>query len=299
MKSVNIVHGWTEDDLRLQGFHWESAKKETCVVCIHGMSGSIIENNFAEVLGEELSKNDYGFLFGHNRGYGHINDIGTSESQKDGGNKRRRIGATYEKFEESIFDIDLWLNKARELGYNKIILMGHSLGCNKVIHYLSTQNYSDISGAIMASPPDMVGLAKLEKYQPNYSEMLAEAKKNVGNNKPRKILNSILWDWYHISSQTFLDLFEDGCPADNLPLLRNPEVFDEFSKIQIPILAFTGENDDIAIKTFEEDLGQIKSKAINCKSFETTILKGANHMYDNKEVELARLLLSWLNKQGN
>ena len=249
MNSIEILHGWTKDNLNLQGIHWQSDSKNVCIVFIHGMSGNILENYFAEILGNEFSKSNYGFIYGHNRGYNHINDIKTSKISKDGGNETKRIGTSYERFNESIFDIDLWVNKAHELGYKKIILMGHSLGCNKVIHYLSQNKCKGISKVILASPPDMVGLAKLEKYQANYIEMLKEAKDNINNNNPRKILSSILWDWYFISSQTFIDLFEDNCPADNLPLLRNPDKFDELSDINIPIFTFLGEHDDIIIKS--------------------------------------------------
>jgi len=297
MSSIQILHGRTKDDLSLQGFHWSSSSKNTCIVFIHGMSGNFIENYFTEVLGKKLSKNDFGFIFGHNRGYGHINDIKTSEIQEDGGNKTKRIGAIYEKFEESINDIDLWLNEAKKLGYEKIILMGHSLGCNKVIHYQSVNKDNSVTKIILASPPDMVGLAKLEKYQPNYSTLLQEAKDNINKDKTKKILSSMLWDWYYISSETFLNQFQDNCVADNLPLLRNPEIFDELSKIDIPIFAFMEENDDTPINTIEEDLNQIKEKATACTEFETAILAGANHNYENKEKELSQLIIDWLNKK--
>lgn len=296
MSSIEILQAWTKDELNLQWFHWDSDSKDTCIICIHGMSGNIIENYFAEILGEELSKNGYGFIYGHNRGYGHINDIRTKVIEKDGVNKTKRIGAIYEKFDESLFDIDLWIKEAKKIGYKNIILMWHSLGCNKVIHYLYKNNNQYISKVILASPPDMVWLAKLKKYQPNYAEMLEEAKKNIENNEPRKLLTSMLWDWYNLSSQTFLDLFEDHWPADNLPLLRNPEKFKELSEIQIPIFALMGEFDDIEINLLKKDLEQIKEKAINCPNFDTAILEWSNHVYGNKEKELAEMILNWLNK---
>ncbi len=294
MSSLEILHAWTEDKLNLQWMHWSSKSAKTCVVCIHGMSGNILENFFAEILGEEFSANWYGFIYGHNRWYCHINDIKTSEIEKDRGNKTRRIWAIYERFEESIYDVDLWVKETKKLGYKNIILMWHSLGCNKVIHYLYKHKNHNISKVILASPPDMVGLASLKRYQENYTEMLAEAKKNIANNKPKKLLSSSLWDWYFISSQTFVDLFEDHCPADNLPLLRNPEKFEELAQINIPIFAFMGEFDDITINSLEKDLQQIKEKAINCPKFDTAILEWSNHVYGNKEKELATMILNWL-----
>lgn len=63
MSNLSFLHGWTKDGLNLPGVHWETSKKDLVVVCIHGMSGNILENYFAEVLGEELSKPAFNLLF--------------------------------------------------------------------------------------------------------------------------------------------------------------------------------------------------------------------------------------------
>ncbi|MEK6963644.1 MAG: DUF1749 domain-containing protein [Nanoarchaeota archaeon] len=202
----------------------------------------------------------------------------------------------YERFEESVYDIDLWIKEARKLGYKKIILMGHSLGCNKVIHYYTKSKHPLLAGIIFASPPDLLALAKLKRYQPNYEEMIQEAKENLKKNEPRKLLTSLLWKWYLLSSQTFLDLFEEGCSADNLPFLRNPDTWTELGKIDVPVLAFMSGKDDVVIRSLEEDLALIKKKAVHCPKFDTAVLKGANHVYGNKEKELSRMILAWLKR---
>ena len=116
----------------------------------------------------------------------------------------------YERFLESEYDIEAWLEKSRKLGYKRIILLGHSLGCNKVIHFYFKRRPTDVVGIILTSPPDIVGLAKLPRYQSNYPELLAEARKNIRDNRPRKKLSTQIWNWYELSSQTFLDLFEEN-----------------------------------------------------------------------------------------
>lgn len=76
---INLIYTWTKDNLRLPGIHYspQSEEKDICVVGIHGMSGNILENYFANILGKTLANNGIGFLYGHNRGYNHINDITT------------------------------------------------------------------------------------------------------------------------------------------------------------------------------------------------------------------------------
>lgn len=291
---MNYLYVRTKDDLRLQGIHYEAENRQTCVLFIHGMSGNSIENYFAHVLGESLSQNGIGFIYSHNRGYNHINDIPTSQKIEKGGYKTKRIGAMYEIFTECLLDIDAWMEEVQSLGYKKIILMGHSLGCNKVIHYFSDKKPADVKAVILASPPDMTGLIKLEKYQKNSEELFQEARKNVAEGNPLKILSEKIWDWYNLSSQTFLSLFTENSEVDNLPVLRNPPSFPQLETINVPILSFMGEYDDIAIRTLEEDLDLIASKTKNCPSFTKKHITGANHTYDGAEETISDVILDWI-----
>lgn len=290
---MDFVFVRTTDDLRLMGVHYESEKKDTAVLCVHGMSGNVIENYFAYILGKTLAENEVGFIFSHNRGYNHINDIATSELQEKGGYKTLRLGVVYEIFEDSLIDIDAWIEEVRKLGYKKIVLMGHSIGCNKVIYYFSQRNPKDVVGVILASPPDMVGQVKPE-YQPNSNELYKEAKANVKNGEQRKLLSKKIWDWYNLSSQTFLSLFTEGNNVDNLPVLRNPESWPQLASINTPIFAFMGEYDDIVIRKLSEDLDLIKNKAIGTPSFTQKIIPRASHVYDGQENEVAKEVLYWV-----
>lgn len=285
---IKILYLWTEDSLRLQGIHFEPQKKDVCVLSIHGMSGNFIENYFAYILGKNLEEKGIGFIYGHNRGYNHINDI----LKKDG--KTVRIGAMYERFGDCIYDIDAWLNEVKRLGYKEIILFGHSLGCNKIIHYFSKKRPKSVVGVILASPPDMVGLFEKPEYQPNHKQLLEEAIRNIKEGNPRKLVSGMGWDWYHLSSQTYFDLSERNGLVDNLPVMRNPKEFPELASIDVPILGIMGEYDDIAIRTLEEDLDLIASKAISSPSFTKSFIKGANHTYDRQEEQFSRIVLNWV-----
>lgn len=296
IKPMDLIFTKTSDGLNLPGFYYPSTNKDICVLFIHGMSGFILENYFGHVLGRKLQENNIGYIYAHNRGYAHINDIKTNKTNSEGGFETSRNGAVYERFENCVPDIESWLEKSRELGYKKIIVIGHSLGVSKVVHHFYKTKPEDVVGVILASPPDMVGLVKKTEYQSNYEKLLDEAKQNIQNNNPRKLLSEEVWDWYTLSSQTFVDLFEENGPADNLPILRNPEKFPELESITVPILCIVGENDDIAINSLEEDMAILKSKATNVPSFETYILPRANHVYDGEERGFANKIVEWVTK---
>jgi len=284
MYNIEFIFGQTKDGLNLQGTHWNSLNKETCIVCVHGMGGNIIENYFPHIFGRVFTEKNIGFIYGHNRGYSHINDIETINGE------HKRIGTTYEIFEECIFDIDLWVNEALKLGYKNVILLGHSFGCNKCIYYLSKSKNVNVIGLVLASPPDMQGLTKLE--QPNYDELMEEAQKNVDNKEPRKILSSLLGDWNYISSEAYINWFKTNSNCDNVPILRNPDKFEQLSVIDIPIFALSGENEEALYKK----LDVLKEKAISCPNFEWTIVNNSGHTYKRVEENVAKLILEWKEK---
>ncbi len=280
---IDLFYEYTEDNLRLQGTYFDSGKLDYCVLFIHGQAQSIVDNYFAYILGKNLSNNGISFLYSHNRGYSYINCI----SKKDGNLEIN--GATFEIFEESLKDIEVWITKIRKLGYKKVILMGHSLGCNKALYYLS-KNKNCAQGLVLASAPDMVGITKKEESK--FDNLLNEAKNNVKNGNPRQLLKNLIGGTDYISSATFISESLENSNIDNFPIERNPEIFEQLSTINIPILSFAGSNE------YPTYLKQhvLKEKAINCNNFEYQIIDNTSHFYNNKEEEISKILLKWINK---
>lgn len=281
--NIEFIHdAYTIDGLKLPIVHFESEEKDICVICIHGMCGTIIDNYFATVWGKILSKNNIGFFYEHNRGHSIENDI----VMKDGSFKR--CGCMYEIFEDSIYDIDLAIKTAKDKGYKRIILLGHSYGCNKVIYYYYKE-HPDILGIILASAPDMIG-SHLSIQSADYIELLREAKENIENDQPMKLLHKMIEDYMYMSSGTYYNWFNENSNLNNLPVISNPEHWEQFEKIDVPILTFSGaKEEDYYLK-----LDLLKEKALSCKKFDYKVITGTGHTYKNKETEIGNLILNWI-----
>ena len=278
-----ISDKYTLDGLKLPMVHFESDNKDICVICIHGMCGSIIDNYFATVWGKELSKNNIGFIYEHNRGHSIENDI----VMKDGTYKR--CGCMYEIFEESIYDIDLAINTSLEKGYKRIILLGHSYGCNKVIYYYY-KKHPNILGIVLASAPDMIGSHIMN--QEDYEELLKEAKENIDNGEPNKLLHKMVEDYMYMSSQTYYNWYNLNSNLNNIPVVKNDNHWEQLESVDVPILTFSGSNEE----DYYLHLDLLKEKAINCNNFEYKIIENTSHTYPSKENEIAHLILNWINK---
>ena len=276
-----INDAYTTDGLRLPMIHYMSNPKDICVIFIHGMCQTILDNYFAVVCGKILSENNIGFLYEHNRGHSIENDI----LMRDGSYKR--YGCMYEIFEESLLDIDSAIKKAKEFGYNRFILMGHSYGCNKLIYYYY-KKHPNILGLILASAPDMMGLHLYR--QTDYKELIKEAKENIDNGNPTKILNNLIEDYIYMSSQTYYNWFNKKSKLDNLPVMSYSENWYQFETIDVPILTFSGSNE--TDNYLHLDL--LKNKAKSCNDFKYKIIDNTNHFYNGKEKEISFLVLDWI-----
>lgn len=205
---------------------------------------------------------------------------------KDG--SYERCGCMYEIFEDCILDINLAIEKAKELGYKRYILMGHSYGCNKLIYYYYKKQ-PNILGLVLASAPDMIGLQLLR--QSDYKKLINEAKDNIDKGNPTKILSNLIENYMYMSSQTYYNWFKKDSNLDNLPVMDNSDNWFQFESIDVPILTFSGseETDNYL------HLDLLKDKAKNCNNFKYKIINQTNHFYVGKEKEVSFLVLEWIN----
>ena len=181
----------------------------------------------------------------------------------------------------------MWVKKAYELGYKRIVLAGHSFGSNKVLYYYY-KNHPDIIGIIFASPPDMQGLTRM--YEPNYDLLLKETEKNISEGQPRKLTSKLVENYLPFSSATFQNFYKPGSNVDNFPITRNPEHYKQLETVEVPILAFSGANEE---EPFLQ-LDLLKQKAKKCSDFTYKIISNTNHIYWKKEKETGMLILNWL-----
>jgi len=277
----------TGDKLILQGLLYEPDKSTNRIILhIHGMAGNFYENRFLDSMAEVFTKNGWGFLSVNTRGHDHIADFPISGAKE----QNKRTGNFREKFEECVLDIGAWMDFIDKAGYKNITLQGHSLGSVKAVYFLAKTGDKRVSKLVLASPPDMVGLAEAEK---DHNDLLKLSKKMISKGRGEEMLPKLLWNSYYLSANTYVDFGERGNPID----VFNTHSKDRSSvleKIKVPTLAFLGSKDDAAILPVKQALEVIKKKAKNCPRFNIQIVEGAPHSYFGYEREVAEMISDWL-----
>jgi pimeloyl-ACP methyl ester carboxylesterase len=260
---VDLVRTTSPDGLRLDGALLEPEKlgegagAGTAVLCLHGVGSSFYGSNLFEAVSPALTQRGFAVLWANTRGHdGLITSITTG--------KRRHFGAAAEIVDECRLDIAAWTSFLRERGYERIALLGHSLGAVKALYAVA--NDAPAEFVIAASPPSLSYRRLLAgKDGESFRRWIDEAKRLIDSGAgdrlfepnvpfPLVISARTYWDKYgaeeryeflkllgQIDRPTLftygeLDLRGDGTPFTGLPE-RIRELAGEGSRIAVQTIS--------------------------------------------------------------
>ena len=120
--------------------------------------------------------------------------------------------------------------------------------------------------------------------------MLSTANKNIAEGNPEKTVEVEGVSWIPMSSSTYVNWYTPGSPLDNIPVVRNPEKWDQLAEIDVPILTFSGGDEE----DMYHHMDLIGEKAEKCPDFEWYIIPDTDHSYTGKEEECADIVTDWV-----
>ncbi len=282
---AELVRIATKDGLELQGLLFEPKKKTSqALIHVHGWVGNFYENKFIDCIADEAVSNGLGFLTFNNRGAGIVNDFIKKKKSKI---EYVRIGGSLEEFSDCILDIGGAIEFLIKRGYKKIILQGHSIGCQKIIFYQHKVKDRRVKGLVLLAPIDDFAFCNF-LLKGRYHRALDIAKKMIKDGKG----NSQVPDWMAfyplLSAKMFLNV------AD--PKSLSARIFNyhgelkEISTIDCPTLAVFGSKDKHE-QNAEEKLNILKKKIKNC---DIKLMKNCEHKFVGFEKQLSKSIINWL-----
>ncbi len=285
---------YTEDHIELVGLLYEPETPTSKVlVHVHGMAGNFYENKFLDYLAQTLTDNGIAFFVFNNRDCEFVKDLYKVESDK---RTTVQIGSAYERFEDSVLDISAAIDFAEKQGFSEIHLGGHSLGSPKIAFYFAETQDIRIKSILFISPPDMLGLVRMEKEQ--FQKDITEARELADEGQGKQLVTHPIWGEYRISADTYISLFADDSKDAIFNFLDPAGSFDTLGKITVPTFAVMGHKDDALVIPLEETFEKLSKALSSSPKVETRMLGDANHGYIGNEQDLAGAVKEWLSNLG-
>ena len=123
---------------------------DTVMIAITGIHGNFYSNPFYYNIGDTLNAGRIDFIYTQT-----IDAFGRIETVNANIRKKEIIGSWNERFSYTDEGIDAYLTFAKREGYEHIILVGHSIGANKVIYYLSRHHDPRVKHFFLLSPANL------------------------------------------------------------------------------------------------------------------------------------------------
>lgn len=290
---TSFVDFFATDGVKLQGLLFETEhEKKTIVIHVHGMAGSFYENSFIPVMADCYTKNGLAFLSFNNRGHDYLCDLVKTQN---GETDSVMGGAAYEIIEESLYDIEGAITYVKALGYNDIILQGHSSGANKIVFSMS-QRPLDVLGIALLSPCDDIGL-HVDDVGNKRAELIKHAETLINAGTPTALMPENTFFSYWLSAQTYLNCFEDGSSLDTFPYRDAENEFRMFRNIEVPIFVSFGTDGEFLLQEPEYAYSILNQKKSPKATLSFHKIDGASHSYTGKEDELVLKIVDWIKSQ--
>lgn len=277
-----LVKFTTRDGLVLDGFlHRSGSGNRKAIISVFGMTSNFFSPRRAEALCAASKGSGFDVFLPNNRGMGSVNSFHYVK-----GGKRAFMGTAMERFEDCVYDIDGAVRFMRTLGYNTIILQGHSTGCQKVVYYCSKKRDPMVKGIVLLAPDDDYNVARKELGK-RFGSAVRTAREMVRRGHGGEMTPT--WVSYY-TARRFLS-YADPKNAEARVFNYN-SLMKEFGSIRLPILAVFGSRDEGAVLPVKRLLDILEEKT-SSKSFGRLVIKGGDHVFWGKEDEVARDVIAW------
>lgn len=261
--SAEIVTVRTADGAGLDGILFRAAKpKAAALFLVHGYGGNFYESYFSK-LAEAAVRAGYDTLALNMRDH----DTGPKKSSFTDNRADIAAGAAY----------------LRELGHKRVVLLGQSMGTNRVLYYQAASGDPDVAATILVSSPG--DLFEWNVWQFGKEKAQAKVDEALKLQRAGREEEFMLVDLGPLGKTLYT--------ARYLLSMRGPDRLSNpylnVAKVRNPILIVQGGAD----KLIPPDVGKRLQAAAGPVAALASI-DGAGHGFENYESSLSEKVLSWL-----
>jgi pimeloyl-ACP methyl ester carboxylesterase len=279
--SVSLARLTTRDGVWLDGVMAEPRRRRgAALIWVHGL-GSVFSSGqpLIRELSTRLNAARIGYFKFNNRGHDVVARRG-----------KILAGAAFERFGQSVEDIRTMVAFARGRGYARVILAGHSTGANKVLHYAARARDRRVAGIILLGPISDVA-AELKRIGERELQRRVATAERIARRDPQALVPRAWGFW---SARRYLSLYRAGGDEDVFPYYRPGARWTALRSVRVPVAAIVGSRDEYLDRPAHEVIEALHRNASRARSFTGLVVPAARHGFQNRERELADLIVRWI-----
>lgn len=210
---MDILKVVTPRGLELKGAIFGDNTNDTVLVMLTGICSNVFQNELLYTTGNLLSENRITCIIAH------AHDSFSCFAYSDfSTGKQRHAGTFNDDFNMVYEDVESYVKYAKEeMGFKNIILGGHSLGSNKIIHYLGNTPDDFVDYFIVSSPVDIMHWWDV---MPNIDKCFDMAKSWVDSGRGDDILPFLFGGFSPMTANAVLG-FHNADNLKNCPVLSH------------------------------------------------------------------------------
>lgn len=280
---MEILKVVTPRGLELKGAIFGDCTNDTVLIMLTGICSNIFQNELLYSTGKLMEANGITCIIAH------AHDSFSCFAYSDfSTGKQRHAGTFNDDFNMVYEDVESYVKYAKEeMGFKNIILAGHSLGSNKIIHYLGNTPDDIVDYFIVSSPVDIMHWSKV---MPNIDICFETAKSWVESGRGDDILPFMFGGFSPMTAKTVLGFYN----ADNLkncPVLSGDGETDSLYNIKCEGSFVIGSKDSVTGDSPKGFMETLNSWTRYPEHNQVIEVENASHIFYGKHKEYANVIL--------
>ena len=280
-KLMSVVNG---AGLVLDGIVFSPPNPRVAIVHVHGSLGNFYQQPFIRVFANRLTRHGIAVLSFNLTGHDGVSEGYTSDQ------KMQYIGGSLSRFDTCLDDLDALLCFAGSI-CPRVVLQGHSLGCDRVLFYV--QQRATRIPLILLSPCDSYRLQEIWLTGETISEQAARLSSESGDDGQVNLAPASEYglagpdDWTYnipISRDALLSIIT-GPPFQILHVDRSAQPVSN-----APAFVYMGIDDAIRGAPINEMIAHVRQLLLSARVF--TVEHG-DHSLDGCEDAVADAIAAW------
>ncbi len=280
---MEILKVTTQRGLELKGAIFGDETNDTVLIMLTGICSNVFQNELLYTTGKLLSKNGITCIVAH------AHDSFSCFAYTDFSiGKQKHAGTFNDDFNMVYEDVESYVKYAKEkMGFKNIILAGHSLGSNKIIHYLGNTPDDFVDYFIVSSPVDIMHWWNV---MPNIDNCFAIAKSWVEEGRGDDILPFMFGGFSPMTANTVLG-FYNAQNLKNCPVLSGEGETNSLYNIKPNGSFIIGSKDSVTGDSPKGFMETLNSWTKDPKHNQVIEVENASHIFFGKHDEYAKTIL--------